>query len=49
MRSRCNIGGGEKLVGIEILDAKEVLGGGRVPAITLEGVEVGECRRQNAE
>jgi uncharacterized protein YuzE len=34
-----NIGAGEKLVGIEILDAKEVLGGGRMPAVTLEGVE----------
>jgi uncharacterized protein YuzE len=34
-----NLGAGEQLVGIEILDAKEVLGGGSVPAITLEGVE----------
>ena len=34
-----NIGAGEKLVGIEILDAKEVLGGGRIPAVTLEGIE----------
>jgi hypothetical protein len=29
----------EKLVGIEILDAKEVLGAGEVPAVTLEGIE----------
>ena len=29
----------EKLVGIEILDAKEVLGGGRIPAVSLEGIE----------
>jgi hypothetical protein len=29
----------EKLVGIEILDAKEVLGAGKVPAVTLEGIE----------
>ncbi len=34
-----NIGAGEKLVGIEILDAKEVLGAGTVPAVTLEGIE----------
>ena len=32
-----NIGAGEKLVGIEILDAKAVLGAGRIPAVTLEG------------
>ena len=34
-----NIGAGEKLVGIEILDAKEVLGGSRIPAVTLKGIE----------
>jgi uncharacterized protein YuzE len=34
-----NIGAGEKLVGIEVLDAREVLGAGRVPAVTLEGIE----------
>lgn len=34
-----NIGAGEKLVGIEILDAKEVLGSGRIPLVTLEGLE----------
>ena len=34
-----NIGAGEKLVGIEILDAKEVLGPGKMPLVTLEGVE----------
>lgn len=33
-----NIGEGETLVGIEILDAKEVLGSGKVPAIVLEGI-----------
>ncbi len=33
-----NIGKGEKLVGIEILDAKEVLGAGKLPAIVLEGI-----------
>jgi uncharacterized protein YuzE len=33
-----NIGKGEKLVGIEILDAKEVLGAGQIPAIVLEGI-----------
>lgn len=34
-----NIGAGEKLVGIEILDAKEVLGSGRIPSVTFEGFE----------
>jgi len=34
-----NIGAGEKLVGVEILDAKSVLGPGKIPAIVLEGLE----------
>lgn len=34
-----NIGAGEKLVGIEILDAKSVLGPDKIPAVTLEGLE----------
>src|SRR5207247_11271103 len=34
-----NIGAGEKLVGLEILDAKEVLGSGKIPLVTLEGIE----------
>jgi len=33
-----NIGADETLVGIEILDAKEVLGSGEVPAVMLEGI-----------
>ena len=33
-----NIGKGEKLVGIEILDAKEVLGAGKLPSVVLEGI-----------
>lgn len=33
-----NIGHGEALVGVEILDAKEVLGGGKIPSLTLENV-----------
>jgi uncharacterized protein YuzE len=33
-----NIGESETLVGIEVLDAKEVLGSGKVPAIVLEGI-----------
>jgi uncharacterized protein YuzE len=33
-----NIGKGEKLVGIEILDAKQVLGAGKLPAVVLEGI-----------
>ena len=34
-----NIGADEQLVGIEMLDAREVLGAGKVPAVTLEGLE----------
>jgi uncharacterized protein YuzE len=33
-----NIGVGEILVGIEVLDAKEVLGSGNVPAVVLKGL-----------
>jgi uncharacterized protein YuzE len=33
-----NIGEGETLVGIEVLDAKEVLGSGKVPAVVLVGI-----------
>ena len=33
-----NIGGHEKLVGIEILDAKEVLGAGKLPLLEVENV-----------
>ena len=34
-----NIGTGEKLVGIEILDATSVLGIGKTPAVTPERIE----------
>ncbi len=34
-----NIGEGEMLVGIEILDAKEVLGAGEIPSVVLENIE----------
>jgi uncharacterized protein YuzE len=34
-----NMGADEKLVGIEILDVKEALGSGKVPPVTLEGLE----------
>ncbi len=33
-----NIGPGEKLVGIEILDAKEVLGSGKLPNLVIENL-----------
>ncbi len=33
-----NIGPGETLVGIEILDAKQVLGRGQLPAVILENI-----------
>lgn len=37
-----NIGLGETLVGIEILDAKQVLGKGILPAIKLENVQLAD-------
>ncbi len=36
-----NIGPGETLVGIEILDAKQVLGQGQLPSVILENIAVG--------
>jgi uncharacterized protein YuzE len=33
-----NMGEGETLVGIEILDAKEVLGSGKLPSIILQNI-----------
>ena len=33
-----NIGPGEMLVGVEILDAKQVLGKGELPSVVLENV-----------
>ena len=38
-----NIGPGEILVGIEILDAKQVLGKGHLPHVTLENVRLAEA------
>ena len=35
-----NIGPGEALVGIEVLDAKRLVGGGELPAVALEQVLV---------
>ncbi len=35
-----NIGPGEILVGIEVLDAKQTLGQGKVPSVELENVSV---------
>lgn len=37
-----NIGPGETLVGIEILDAKEVLGKGQLPVVILENVALAD-------
>jgi len=34
-----NVGEGEQLAGIEMLDAGEILGPGKVPAVVLEGLE----------
>ncbi len=36
-----NVGPGEKLVGIEILDAKQVLGEGKLPSVVLENISLG--------
>ena len=36
-----NIGPGETLVGIEILDAKQVLGQGQLPSVILENIPAG--------
>lgn len=33
-----NFGADERLVGIEILDAREALGSGKIPAVVLEGI-----------
>ncbi len=33
-----NIGPGEKLIGIEIIDAKEVLGKGQIPTLKFENI-----------
>jgi uncharacterized protein YuzE len=38
-----NIGAGERLVGIEILDAKEVLGQGQLPPLLLENVALAQA------
>jgi hypothetical protein len=35
-----NIGPGETLVGVEILDAKEVLGKGQLPSVILENISL---------
>ena len=35
-----NIGENETLVGIEILDAKETLGGGKIPKLELENIVI---------
>ena len=35
-----NIGEGETLIGIEILDAKEVLGKGEIPKVVLENLDI---------
>ncbi len=37
-----NIGPGEQLIGIEILDAREVLGKGQLPPIILENVALAQ-------
>ena len=38
-----NIGEGEQLVGIEMLNARETLGPGKVPEVLLEGLESGSA------
>jgi uncharacterized protein YuzE len=36
-----NIGTGETLVGIEVLDAKQVVGRGQLPSVILENIAAG--------
>ncbi len=38
-----NIGPGEELVGIEILDAKQVLGNGQLPQVVLENIPLSKA------
>ena len=38
-----NIGPGEELVGIEILDAKQVLGDGQLPQVVLENIPLSKA------
>jgi hypothetical protein len=38
------MGPGEELVGIEILDAKQVLGSGTLPKLTVENVTLAKTR-----
>lgn len=38
-----NIGSEEKLIGIEILDAKEILGKGDIPQVILENVSLAKA------
>ena len=38
-----NIGPGETLVGIEILDAQQVFGEGGIPPISLENIQVAQA------
>ncbi|RKZ59759.1 MAG: DUF2283 domain-containing protein [Candidatus Parabeggiatoa sp. nov. 2] len=38
-----NIGANELLVGIEILDAKEVIGEGALPSVTLENIPLAKA------
>jgi len=38
-----NIGPGETLVGIEVLDAREVLGHGHLPSVVLENIGIAEA------
>ena len=38
-----NIGPNETLVGIEILDAKQVIGNGQLPRVVLENIELSEA------
>ena len=38
-----NIGTREKLIGIEILDAKEILGNGQLPQVVLENISLAKA------
>jgi uncharacterized protein YuzE len=44
-----NIGEGETLVGIEVLDARQVLGAGSIPTVAIENLALAAVRKETGE
>ena len=44
-----NIGEGETLVGIEVLDARQVLGAGSIPTVAIENLALAAVRKETDE